>query len=159
MTVNDIIEEQDEYIAHCHEFALWPRKWEEYRDVCTLDWQLHRLANSERPKIPEESGIYTLMVQPGIASHPVCSYLMYVGKTNSLRRRFGEYLNKEKRKTGRPRVFRLLNKYPDHIWFCCSLVSQTDLADVEDTLLIAYIPPTNDSHQLPAEIRKVKGAF
>lgn len=82
---------------------------------------------------------------------------MYVGKTNSLHRRFGEYLNQEKRETGRPKIFRLLNVYPDHTWFCFSLVSQTDLVNVEEALLAAYIPPAND--QLPAEVSKVTGAF
>jgi excinuclease UvrABC nuclease subunit len=36
---------------------------------------------------------------------------MYVGRTNSLRRRFNEYLNERKRETGRPKIYRLLNMY------------------------------------------------
>jgi hypothetical protein len=157
VAVKDVIDEQNEYMAHGHKFTLWRRQWEEYVDACTLDWQLHRLTDQERPGIPEEPGIYTLLIQPGIANHPACSYLMYVGKTISLHRRFGEYLNQEKRETGRPKIFRLLNMYPDHIWFCFSLVPQADLDTVEETLLVAYIPPAND--QLPAEVRGPAGAF
>jgi len=157
MAVTDIINEQNEYKAHCHGFALWRRKWQEYCDICVLDWQLYSLAGHERSNIPDQPGIYTLLVQPGIASHPACSYLMYVGKTTSLHRRFREYLTKEKRETGRPKVFRLLNMYPDHTWFCFSLVPEANLADVEDALVIAYLPPAND--RLPAQVRRVIGAF
>ena len=157
MVVTDIINEQDEFKAHCYEFALWRRKWQEYRDICVLDWQLYPLADHERPSIPDQPGIYTLLVQPGIASHPACSYLMYVGQTTSLRRRFGEYLTSEKRETGRPKIFRLLNMYPDHAWFCFSLVPDANLDVVEAALLTAYIPPAND--QLPAQVRRVTGAF
>src|SRR2546426_704434 len=70
------------------------------------------------PNIPASPGVYSLLLRPGIADHPACSYLMYVGKTRSLRRRFREYLTREKQETGRPKIFRLLMKYPDHVWFC-----------------------------------------
>ncbi len=158
MSVVDILDEQDEFKANRITFALWRRKWQEYRDVCALDWRLHLLNARERSSIPDESGIYTLLIQPGIANHPACSYLIYVGKSTSLRRRFGEYLGSEKRETGRPKVFRLLNRYPDHTWFCFSLVPLADLDDVEEALLNAYIPPAND--RLPAEVSKVvRGAL
>lgn len=157
MAVADIINEQDEMKAHCYEFVLWRRKWHEYPDICALDWQVYRLADHGRASIPKEPGIYTLLVQPGIAEHPACSYLMYVGQTGSLRRRFGDYLNQEKRETGRPKIFRLLNMYPDNVWFCFSLVPEADLDTVEDALLIAYMPPTND--QLPAEVSQIRRAF
>lgn len=153
MAVIDIINEQNEYQAHRHQFALWRRKWQEYRDVNALDWQIYPLADHERQRIPNEPGIYTLLVQPGIANHPACSYLVYVGRTGSLRRRFGNYLNQEKRETGRPKIFRLLNMYPDHTWFCFSVVPETDLGAVEDALITAYIPPAND--RLPAEISRI----
>lgn len=157
MTVSDLLKEQDECKAHCHEFTLWRRKWQEYSCVFFLDWRIHRLDDCERHAIPEESGIYTLLVQPGIANHPASSYLMYVGQTTSLRRRFGEYLNRERRETGRPKIMRLLNLYATNTWFCYSAVPQKDLDEVEGALLTAYIPPAND--QLPASIRGVIGAL
>jgi len=47
--------------------------------------------------------------------------------------------------------------YQDYIYFCYTTVLEEDLTEVEDNLLIAYIPPAND--QYPAEIRKITGAF
>ncbi len=132
--------------AHLHEFVLWPHKWQAFRDICVLTWQTYQLIERERPSIPDEAGIYTLLIQPGIANHPACSYVMYVGKATSLRRRFGEYLNKERRETGRPKLFWLLNTYLDHTFFCCAPVSETNLRAVEDALIAAYIPPSGLDH-------------
>lgn len=157
MPDRDIIREQDEAIAHRREFILWPSKWEGFDRTKVYGWQWHKLDASERPNIPDEPGIYTLLIQPGIAGHPLCSYLMYVGQAVSLRTRFADYLTRERRESGRPKIFRLLNKYSNYIWFCFTIVPEETLDDVEDSLMNAYIPPCND--QLPIEIRPVRGAF
>lgn len=155
MSMHDIIKDQDEMKAHEHHFILWPRQWEKYHD--THNWKICRLNEMEKDQIPNRSGVYSLLVQPGIANHPACSYLMYVGKTKSLRRRFMDYLNERKCETGRPKIFRVLNKYKDYVCFCYTTVRKDDLSGVEDNLLVAYIPPNND--QYPAEIRCIVGAF
>ena len=157
MSVEDIIKEQSEMKAHTHEFALWRRKWQEFNSSIIFNWHLFKLEISERGNIPRSPGIYTLLIQPGIASHPGCSYLMYIGQARSLRDRFSDYLHKEKRETGRPKIFRFLNMYPDNVWFCFTNVTANQLNNVEDSLLEAMIPPAND--QLPATIRPVAGAF
>ena len=157
MAVADIIKEQDDMKAHFWDILLWPRLWQSYPCRRPCNWEICRLRDVERESVPDQPGIYTLLVQPGIADHPACSYLMYVGQTTSLHRRFGDYLNRERRETGRPKVFRLLNKYADHLWFCFSHLPKEFLTEVEDALVVAFVPPCND--QLPAEIRAVRGAF
>lgn len=157
MTVTDVIKDQDDLAGHTYEFVLWPRQWRSYVSTRTHSWIFHRLDERERSNIPSASGIYTLLMQPGIANHPQCSNVMYVGKAVSLRNRFGEYLSKERRETGRPKIFRLLNKYDEHLWFCFTLVPKRQLQAVEDALINAYVPPCNDS--LPADLRPVRGAF
>jgi excinuclease UvrABC nuclease subunit len=82
---------------------------------------------------------------------------MYVGQAKSLQRRFMDYLNERKRETGRPKVYRFLNKYQDYVCFCYTTVNKNDLTKVEDNLLNAYLPPVND--QYPAEVRRIIGAF
>lgn len=138
--VVDIIQTQNELRDHGHWFTLWPERWSTYSDV--HEWNLSRLADSELHNIPADPGIYTLLALPGIADHPACSFLMYVGQTVSLRRRFGEYLNKERRESGRPKMFRFLNMYSDQVWFCFTLVDKASLDAVEDGLRDAYIPPS-----------------
>ena len=158
MSVVDIIYEQyeqDVMKAHEQNFILWPRQWKAYVD--THNWQTYRLEENEKDRIPKQSGVYSLLIQPGIANHPACSYLMYVGKTKSLQHRFMDYLNERKSETGRPKIHRFLNKYQDYVYFCCTTVCIDNLKNVEEKLINAYIPPAND--QYPVEIRRIIGAF
>lgn len=155
MPVVDIIREQDDMKAHEQCFVLWPRQWQIYLD--THNWKIYRLDEIEKDRIPRRSGVYSLLIQPGIANHPACSYLMYIGQAKSLRRRFMDYLNERKRETGRPKIYRFLNKYKDYVCFCYTIVRKNDLTKVETNLLNAFIPPAND--QYPVEIRRIIGAF
>ncbi len=151
----DIVKAQDEMAAHRYSFTLWPQQWVTYSEM--HEWKLCKLIDSERDKIPANPGIYTLLTLPGIANHPACSYLMYVGQTICLRRRFGEYLNKERKETERPMMFRFLKKYSDQVWFCFTLVDCSLLDTVENGLKNAYIPPLNSAFS--GELSRVVGAF
>ena len=147
--------EIDEAMAHRLSFVLWPRKWKKY--VRSHGWRLERLEVSKRAMVPDAPGIYTLILQPGIAGHCSCSYLMYVGQAMSLRTRFGDYLGRERRESGRPKLFHFLNKYDGYVWFCYTKVAAKALNNIENGLLRAYIPPLND--QLPSEVSRVVSAF
>ena len=157
MTVTDIIDQQNQFKAHTWEITLWPQAWAAFPGSHELSWSICRLGDAERGTIPEESGIYTLLVQPGIAEHIACSYLMYVGQTVSLKDRFGRYLTTERRAAGRPKIFRLLNIYSEYVWFCYTVLDKVFLDAVENELMKAYYPPCND--QYPVEVSKVIGAF
>ena len=157
MAVVDIIREDDDRKIHTHDMVLWPSRWQVYNYSGIGTWHTYRLGASERSNIPGQPGIYTLIVKPGIAGHPACSYLMYVGKTSSLRRRFGNYLNEKNRETGRPKIIQLLNKYPDNLWFCFTQLPESELSSAEDALINAFVPPCND--QLPAKLLPGIGAF
>lgn len=136
---------------------LWPRQWEAYPNRIPCQWQAVRLEQANQPAIPVGPGVYTLIIASGVAGHPYGNYLMYVGKSNSLQRRFGEYLSAEKRETGRPKIFRLLNRYEQHLWFCYTEALLPDITMLEDDLTEAFLPPCND--KFPATIRKVVTAF
>lgn len=136
---------------HSYQFTLWPLQWATYSG--SHQWQLTKLINSEREEIPDGSGVYTLLAMPEVANHPVCSYMMYVGRTVSLRRRFGEYLSKERRPQGRPKIVLFLDMYPDNVWFCYTLVQSSSMHLVESGLRDAYIPPLND--QFTGELGRV----
>ncbi len=157
MSVVDVIDEQNDLRAHTKEFRLWPRQWRRYSGRDTLDWHLLRLDRSERGSVPDEPGIYTLLVQPLVAEHPANSYLVYVGKTVSLNVRFGKYLTTERRVTGRPRVFRMLNQYSNYVWFCFTRIPRAQLRNVEDRLIAAFLPPIN--RQVPAELQSIVNAW
>ena len=156
MALVDILTEQDEVKSCTYPITPWHRKWSEYSGS-EYTWAIYQLEHSKINQIPEGPGVYSLCILPAIAGHPSCSYLMYIGKTNSLKRRFREYLSSERKATGRPKIYHLLNKYSDYLCFCYIEVSPDHLTQVEDQFLIAYVPPAND--QYPAEIRAAVSAF
>lgn len=157
VNVHDVIEQRDALIARQYKFILSTDQWAAYVDDTIKDWRLERLQKSRKTKIPVSSGIYTLLIQPDIARHPACSYLMYVGQAVNLRKRFGEYLNKERKASGRPKVFTFLNIYTDYVWFAFARVSEASLTTAEDALVEAHLPPCND--RVPATISKARNAF
>jgi hypothetical protein len=159
MSVVDLIEKQDQLIAHRYTFFLWPQKWSAYNLSDQFDWEIHPFQPDQVENIPSEPGVYSFVIQPGIASHPYCLYLMYIGKTNrTLRERFREYLREREDPDGRPKIVRLLNKYQGYTHFCCSAIEKKErIGDIEDALINALLPPCND--QFPAEVRRTIGAF
>jgi hypothetical protein len=158
----DIIQQQNDLKAHRVAFILMPNTWRAFQgNPLPCCWQVIKLDETAKrsPRLTQQPGIYTLLVQPGIATHPACSYLMYVGQTHNLRQRFHNYLVTEKKKLKRPNIFRLLNIYEGYIWFCFTEVDAGRLDEYENALMNAYIPPSNADNRLPAEIRASIGAF
>lgn len=144
----------DNVRIHTRYFVLWPQRWTTC--VWTGNWIIEQLDASKTRNIPTGPGIYTLLLQPNIASHPACSYLMYVGQSDSLRRRFGEYLRKER--TVRSKMAEFLQKYSGFIYFCYVLIDGAELTRVEDNLTGAFIPPVNTKFK--GELgRAIRAAF
>ena len=160
MAINDLLPDPDKPSGHQWQFVLWPRQWEAYNLSFQLNWEIHPFKREQIDKIPKEPGIYSFVVQPGIANHSYCSYLMYVGMTERpLRVRFKEYFSEKYNATrGRPKIVKLLNVYRDYLHFCCLTIADTErIKEIEDELLKAFIPPCND--QYPAEISQIMKAF
>lgn len=159
MSVHDLIEEQDQLIAHRYEFFLWPRQWAAYNLSHSFNWMIHPFQSDQAKHVPREPGIYSFLIQPGITSHPYCSYMMYIGQTcNTLRGRFRDYLDEQNDPNGRKKVVRFLHKYQGYLHFCYSTIAETtEIKKIEDALINAFLPPCNS--QFPAEIRPAIGAF
>jgi hypothetical protein len=157
MAVDDVTDQYGDFPFHIHKMTLWPQQWLGYRNRVPCQWQHCRLEQASRLNVPTTPGVYTLIIMSSIAGHPFGSYLMYVGQATSLRRRFGEYLNAERRASGRPKIFKLLNLYESHLWFCYTEAPRISITDLEDDLLEAFIPPCNNNY--PASIRRTVRAF
>jgi len=140
-SLTDVLKAYVEQYGWTRHFTLRPDMWKKY--LPTHVWNGEKLDPTKANDIPDKSGIYTLILQPSIADHPACSYLMYVGQTKSLRDRFRDYLTSEKRITGRPKIFTFLNLYDGFICFYYTLVKMDALDNVENALMDAYQPPLN----------------
>jgi hypothetical protein len=142
---------------HVKRMILSPFQWAACRLPLDLIWEAVKFTHRNMRMIPTTRGVYTFLVQPGIANHPCCSYLLYVGETENqnFRRRYQQYL-REKRagdESRRPHVTDMLEKWDGFLWFCFARIDQADLIKhVEDALLTAYLPPTNK--EFPARVSR-----
>jgi hypothetical protein len=154
-----LIDQQDQLITYQYTFFMSPQRWAAYNLADPFNWEIYPFQQDQVENVPSEPGIYSFVIQPGIATHPACSYLMYIGKTErTLRQRFREYCREQQNVEGRPKIVRLLNKYQGYLYFCCSPIAKTDrIGEIEDALIKAFLPPCND--QFPAGVRRVIGAF
>lgn len=152
----DIVE-QDDLATHRYDFFLVPNLWDGFQQSQQFSWTAVAFDMASRAMVPQTSGVYTLLLQPDIADHPACSYVMYVGQAVSLHRRFRDYVTEEQSPSGRPKIRRFLYKYKGFVVFCFAAVPQDTLDMCEDSLMAAYIPPLNT--KFPAEIRAARGAF
>lgn len=140
---------------------LLPSAWQSCR-LPKLKWQVRHFATTAPSRIPKDRrGVYTFVIQPGIANHPHCSFLAYVGKAASkdgFRARYYKYRAElGSVDSDRPLVNRMVNKWYNHLWFCYADVTDRYIVGVEDELLKAYLPPMNT--EFPAEISAAMRAF
>lgn len=143
---------------------LSPGQWCACNLPLSLQWETIRFAKENVGKVPEDrKGVYTFVIQPGIANHPAISYLLYVGKVEKqgFRNRFRQYLGERiaGEKARRVHVTEMLDKWEGYRWFCFAAVDdEGQIEAVEDALLAAYLPPVNKD--FPGTIsRSIKKLF
>jgi hypothetical protein len=143
---------------HLKRMVLSPFQWNACRLPLNLNWTAVKFNRRNRRHIPtNSSGVYTFLVQPGIANHPCCSYLLYVGETETqnFRTRYGQYLRDKRAGDAslRPHVTEMLQKWDGFLWFCYAEINTPNLIeDLENALLTAYLPPTNKD--FPAKVSR-----
>ncbi len=136
---------------------LSPQNWRACALPVKLTWRAVKFDRVNMNRVPDKAkGVYTFVVKPGIANHPSCAYLMYVGKTEKqvLRDRFSQYFAEKDKgeESRRPHVTEMLQKWEDFLWFCFAEISNiAEIKRVEDELLTAYLPPSN--HTFPSKVR------
>lgn len=152
---NDFVRQADEARRFQVNFFLWVRKWDEYKPVAELEWQVVPYSDEYAEKIPNKPGVYAFCVEPRILPGLQPAYLMYIGQTKHLMKRFKQYCSEAKNyENSRPKIYMMLNRYRSHLHFYYATVtSETSPEVVEATLLKALIPPQNT--RLPAEVRKI----
>jgi hypothetical protein len=100
---------------------------------------------SPRPSLPDEPGIYMFVVGPycgGLKDH---SYIFYVGKATSIRKRYSNYLLEKDGKGSNPReeIVFFLNEFEGYVQFHYTLVPKEDLDAAEGLLKDNLTPVAN----------------
>jgi len=141
---------------HVKRVLLSPSHWNSYSNTLPLTWMHVKFEPANSVLVPNTTGVYSFVVDPGISQHPGTRYLLYLGRARglSLRARFQTYIREKDAGKGRATIQAMLNKWPDHLWFYYAEVANTTVIDdLEDALLAAYLPPFNQT--FPAEVRKI----
>ncbi|MCW5841687.1 MAG: hypothetical protein KIT77_10630 [Caldilinea sp.] len=131
--------------------VLSPTLWAQYANPILLDWRKIKFNQEDLDKVPDDAyGIYTFIVEPGVANHPHCSYLLYLGKAEdqSLRARIRQYFYEINNPKGRGPVQDMIVKWHTHLFVCFACVENTALIDgLENSLLQAFVPPVNQTYK------------
>jgi hypothetical protein len=129
-----------------------PERWHTFSPDPPLDWQFVKFHAPMLHRIPQEPGVYAFIVQfqdhwGGTRPLPFHGYVMhaciagFIGRTRTLRDRFGDYLREQKRGK-RVSIWSMLNKWSSGPFFHYSIVPDLDrLAQIEIALNDAIIPP------------------
>lgn len=138
-------------------FVMLPEYWAAYSATTRLQWRSVKFTKASRPTLPDAPGVYAFLATPRVGRLHV-AFLMYVGQTDSLRRRYRDYQREASPKTkSRPKLYHMFRSYPEHLQFSYALVPLADCVPSEEALMTAFWPPVN--HNLPAQIRAARRAF
>ncbi|MBF0407875.1 MAG: GIY-YIG nuclease family protein [Candidatus Riflebacteria bacterium] len=139
-----------------------PQQWKRFSPPAGVDivWDIVPFQIESRDKVPDKAnGIYSFVITPNVADHPLNSLLIYIGKADkmSLRKRFMSYFNEIKQMKRMPLCY-LLKKYLGHLSFCfCKIDDSSKIDPLEQELINALIPPGNKEYK--GKIGKARGAF
>jgi len=153
----DILEQAGEVGKYKEHFLLWPERWDQYNRIHNCEWERVEFRKSQASDVPDEPGVYNFVIEPGIACHPSCAYLMYVGETGSLEERFRDYISEKDNSSGRPKVLKMLNYWEGYIKFYYIEVQENEKEKVEEEMISAFIPPYND--QITGDVSSPVNAF
>lgn len=143
--------------TYWEQFWLIPRYWREYRYRRSFAWRTVRFDSSVTSSLPDQAGVYVFSIRPPVAPPLEGAYVVYVGETTDLRRRFRDYLNEAQSRRARPKIAITLALYRDHLFFSYATLPVSERKKAEDALITALWPPRNDMY--PAKIRRVRNAF
>lgn len=136
---------------HVKRMVLSPEHWATFPKHHSLGWTLTKFDKSNAAHVPaDKMGVYSFVVQPEIANHTGCSYLMYIGKAErqSLRARFNQYFAHIKETSRRVHVSKMLRYWQGHLWFAFAPVADATKIDAtEQDLLKAFLPPFKHSYK------------
>lgn len=154
---------RDKFTKYKRNFIICPDQWETINGLHeTLDWKEIKFDEANRNVLPEIEGLYMFFASPKKLNAPFINYLFYVGETDNLRRRFGNYLDKiDSPKSGQYKMYTIIDEFSNHLYFRYvefAGYNQKNRRLIEDQFLIALLPPINSKY--PQKLQSiVLGAY
>ena len=148
-TISDI--HRSRFLKYKRKFIICPEQWESIDgEYLGYNWTELKFEPSNHSNLKEVEGVYLFFAAPKKVNAPFINYFFYVGETNNLNRRFGEYLEKlHSPKSSQYKVQQIISDFPDHLYFQYVELpgfNQAQRREVEDKFLIAFLPPVNTKY-------------
>jgi hypothetical protein len=147
---HDLVERTNRYKAALHEFFLDFESWRKFTCATPLHWQRIKFWPNAKDDVPEQRGLYVFTIEAEGNQLPQHGYILYVGITGNtsaanLRGRYAQYVRHLLNEDGRPRVFEMLFRWRDDLFFNFVPIADVavDLAEIERSFLSAVRPPVN----------------
>lgn len=140
-------------------FILAPLSWDGFpeKNFTNFKWNPISFKSASKAKLKPVEGLYMFVIKPDICNAKFLNYLMYIGETDNLQRRFGEYLAKEgDPKSPQYQMYTLIDDYPNNLEFYFAELpgmNEATRKDREAELLTAFFPPVNGKY--PAFVQKL----
>ncbi|MBC5991417.1 hypothetical protein [Pontibacter cellulosilyticus] len=103
---------------------------------------------ANRKLVPNQPGIYLFFVKPDKQLFNEQSYILYIGYSMNLWKRYGDYINKYK-PSEEPNYFHrrlMLNAWEDSLYYTFLELknhTQAEVMEIEDMLIDSMVPPIN----------------
>lgn len=132
-------------------FIISPEQWETLAGLyTTLNWQKIKFERTNSNRLPQVEGLYMFAASPEKINASFINYLFYIGETNDLKRRYGEYLDKiDNPKSSQYKVYEIIDDYPNHLYFHYVEFpgfNETQRKSIEDQFLVGFLPPINSKY-------------
>lgn len=142
---------RDRFVKYRRKFIISPQQWETIAGKYGhFNWSEIKFSEANRTTLNEVEGLYLFFSSPKKVNAPFINYFFYVGETNNLQRRFGEYLDKVGNpKSGQYKMYTVIDDFPDHLYFYyveLPGVNQVQRREIENEFLTAFTPPINSKY-------------
>ena len=128
-----------------------PKQWKAFpHSNHKWNWISVPFREEEKVRVPaDKHGIYSFVIIPNVASHPLNSLLVYIGKADrmSFRSEFDRYFS-EIRNMKRIPLCKWLFDCHEHLYFCYTEIDDNTTIDrIERDLNKALLPPGNSQYE------------
>lgn len=149
---------RDKFTKYRRNFIICPDQWESLSGLhAGLNWNEVKFERASQAALSEVEGLYMFVASPKQINAPFLNYLFYVGETDNLKRRFGEYLAKvHGPKSGQYKMYTIIDEFPSHLYFRFVEIPGLNRAGrrmIEDQFLIGFLPPINS--KFPQQLQSI----
>jgi hypothetical protein len=146
------------FVHYRRNFIICPDQWETLAGLYNnLQWKEVKFDPAQSSTLPEVEGLYMFVTSPKKINAEFLNYLFYVGETDNIQRRFGNYLDKiDNPKSGQYKMYSIIDDFTEYLYFRYVEfpgMTQIDRRKIENEFLVGFLPPINSKY--PQQLQSI----